>query len=127
MDAWMVAGAAVLAAVVVAALVAALVLGAPVLAARIARLAVRLRQRLHASLRRAPRQYRYRRPGAPPQGVADLTRLCAMLADGRLEGDALVAAVGSDDWRPLLSMLDAGPAGLSITRSRAGGPSHESR
>ncbi len=75
----------------------------------------------------APRQFCYQRSGGPPQGPVDLTRLRAMLADGRLEGDVLVASAGSDDWRPLVSMLDTGPADAAFKPARASAPSHESR
>ena len=52
----------------------------------------------------------YLRPGDAPRGPIGLTMLRAMVADGRLEADALAAPVGSHDWRPLRSVLtDVGP------------------
>ena len=47
----------------------------------------------------------YLRPGDAPQGPVGLTALRAMLADGRLEADALAAPAGSNDWRPLHRLL----------------------
>jgi hypothetical protein len=51
------------------------------------------------------RLYWILRPGAAPQGPVDPARLRAMLADGRLPADTLVAAVGSIRWRPAEAVL----------------------
>lgn len=47
----------------------------------------------------------YRRQGCEARGPVPLTTLRAMVADGRLEPDALAAEAGSDDWKPAAHFL----------------------
>lgn len=51
-------------------------------------------------------RYVYLRPGGQPGGPVELTTLRAMVVDGRLAADALAAAAGSDDWRPVAEVVD---------------------
>jgi hypothetical protein len=70
---------------------------------------------VHAQLARARAPaspvvlYLYMPPGGTPRGPADLTRLLAMVADGRLDAETLAAPVGSDHWQPLSLLLGRSP------------------
>lgn len=61
-----------------------------------------LLQRLQSPL---PPRYYFMRPGGVPQGPAELTTVRAMVADGRLGGDALVSIAGTDLWLPMAQLL----------------------